>query len=627
MPFRIIRQVFFRGEWKTQSTDVPGEVLRIGRGLSSDLRLEDLLVSLNHATIGRDEARGYVLRDVTATGDTFLNRAPVKESVLRPGDTIRIQQYGVAVSLDEETGVLALTVQEEAKATVKPGLALLPKLRLAGGRWSQARIALALCLLVAVGTLMAFVVGPRAVLMPGEVSVKHAKFSNQCEVCHASAKPVWKVVENAACQTCHEPQVLSPAHFAEKVSLTPAPLCAACHLEHKGRRVLADVPDQKCGLCHGDLKASNPHVPGLPAIHSFATDHPEFAITRSSPDKPGPLRVRLDDKALLKDESTLDLNHQRHLELSADFLQKEFGGTEARRMVCVDCHRTESDGRTMLPIRYERDCQRCHSAELEFDLEMPGQRVLHGRQVEDVRRQLEEIYAGLYMKAHPEEARKLGGTRWIPGRPLPAQPQTGQERYVIDRLPAAESLLFSKNGRHCLKCHQIEAVTPVQQTEGMGDNLAVLGQGNVRTEGSRPEAGRSLDKLAGADQTGAPMIRIRKVASPSQSHARGWLPYTRFDHQAHASLPQLETKGAGLRLDSMKVGTTDSKHPNWCVACHDQALRSTKTEDVLLPSISLCRECHHPAGGAQSSCKSCHDFHVPDMPAMDVAVTSGRTAP
>lgn len=626
MPFRIIRQVFYRGEWKTHSTDVPGEVLRIGRGLSSDLRLEDLAVSLNHATIGRDEARGYVLRDLTATGDTFLNRVPVKESVLRPGDTIRIQQYGVAVSLDGETGVLVLTVQDEAKTTVEPGLALLPKLRLAGGRWSQARIALVLGLLIAAGTLTAFVIGPRALLMPGEVSLKHAKFSNQCEVCHASAKPVWKVVENAACQTCHGPQVLSPAHFADKVSLTPAPLCAACHLEHKGRRVLADVPDQKCVLCHGDLKSSNPYVSGLPAIHSFATDHPEFAITRSSPDKPGPMRVRLDEKALLKDESTLKLNHQRHLELEADYLQTEFG-VEARRMVCVDCHRTESDGRTMLPIRYERDCQRCHMKELEFDAGMPGRRVVHGRQVEDVWRQLQEVYAGLYMASHPEEARKPAGTRWIPGRPLPSQPQTGQERYVIDRLPAAETLLFSVKSRHCLKCHQVEAKSPVQQIAVIDDNLVAPTQGDVGMNGSRPGADQPLDKPAAAAQTGSPMIRIRKVAGPFQSHSRGWLPYSRFDHQAHASLPELEAKGAGLRTGPMNVGTTDNKHANWCVACHDQAVRSMKTEDVLLPSIGLCRECHQPTGGAQSGCKSCHGFHVPNTPAMDVAVMSGRTAP
>lgn len=626
MPFRIVRQVFFRGEWKTHSTDIPGEVLRIGRGLSSDLRLEDLVVSLDHAIISRDETRGYVLRNLTTTGATFLNRVPVKESVLRPGDLVRIQQYGMAVSVDEETSALVLTVQEEAKATPQPELALLPKLRLAGGRWSQAGIALVLCLLVAAGTLTAFVLGPRTLLMPGEVSLKHAKFANQCEVCHTSAKPVWKLVDNAACQSCHEPQVLSPAHFADKVSQTPAPLCAACHLEHKGPRVLADVPDQKCSLCHGELKATNPHVPGLPAIHSFATDHPEFAITRSSPDKPGPLRVRLDEKARLKDESTLDLNHLRHLELPGDLLQKEFG-TEARRMVCSDCHRTESDGRTMLPIRYERDCQRCHTTELEFDLAMPGRRVIHGRQVEDVRRQLQEIYAGRYMELHPEEARISAGTRWIPGRPLPVQPKTAQERYLVDRVPAAESLLFSKKGRHCLKCHQVEAVNQVQQTEGMGENLVTPAKGNTEIPGNSPAAGRPLGKTTETTRAGVPMIRIRKVAGLYQSHPRGWLPYSRFDHQAHASLPQLEAKGAGLRPDSMKLGETDSKHPNWCVACHDQALRSTATEDVLLPSIGLCRECHVPAGGAQSSCQSCHNFHVPLTPALDVAVTSGGTAP
>ena len=50
-----------------------------------------------------------------------------------------------------------------------------------------------------------------------------------------------------------------------------------------------------------------------------------------------------------------------------------------------------------------------------------------------------------------------------------------------------------------------------------------------------------------------------------------------------------------------------------------------KTEDVLLPSIGVCRQCHMEPGGAQASCKSCHDFHVPESPLLAVGGQLGTT--
>ena len=622
MPFRVVRKVFFRGDFQERTTEVPGDLLRIGRGTSNDLQLEDLSVSLNHATITGDDQGRYLIRDVTQTGATYVNRAPIKEHTLRHGDTIRIQHYLLAVSLDESVGSLVLNVQDEPMAKIEPSLALMPKFQLAGGRWTKRSIATVLSLLVLLASVLALAVGQRSIFMPGAVSMKHTKFSNQCEVCHTSVKFVWDLVPNNACQGCHAPKILSPAHFRDNVALTPPPLCASCHLEHKGQRLLADVPDQKCVQCHGDLKAKDQEVPNLAPVHGFMTDHPEFAIIRSMPDRTGPMRIRLDDKTLVKDESTLKLNHQRHLELDADYLATEFG-VEKRRMNCADCHRMDNAGQTMLPIRFERDCQRCHSKELEFDSMMPGRRVTHGRQLDIVRQQLEEIFAGSYMQAHPEEAKKPPGTRWIPGRRLPALPQTAQERYMVDRLGEAEKLLLSSKSRRCLKCHETE---PVGQASK--EDAAVGGvSGTPNTKGIKVDAENGggvvranhlLDNTIMVAQTGALSLRIRKVTALYREHAGGWMPYSRFDHQAHASLPELEVKGGRIRNDTTNENRNENKHENWCVACHEQTPRSMKTEDVLLPSIGVCRQCHMEPGGAQANCKSCHDFHVPKSPAVAV---------
>jgi predicted CXXCH cytochrome family protein len=68
--------------------------------------------------------------------------------------------------------------------------------------------------------------------------------------------------------------------------------------------------------------------------------------------------------------------------------------------------------------------------------------------------------------------------------------------------------------------------------------------------------------------------------------ANQWMPHARFDHKAHAS----------------------SK----CAVCHDVA-RSKSADDIAMPTIENCRECH---GGSRpmekkvtSNCLLCHGFH------------------
>jgi hypothetical protein len=52
----------------------------------------------------------------------------------------------------------------------------------------------------------------------------------------------------------------------------------------------------------------------------------------------------------------------------------------------------------------------------------------------------------------------------------------------------------------------------------------------------------------------------------------------------------------------------DSHRMLSCASCH-AASSSTRTEDVLLPSIETCRSCHQPDRGARSDCTACHTYH------------------
>src|SRR5437899_2518762 len=52
-------------------------------------------------------------------------------------------------------------------------------------------------------------------------------------------------------------------------------------------------------------------------------------------------------------------------------------------------------------------------------------------------------------------------------------------------------------------------------------------------------------------------------------------------------------------------------HPQFsCASCHQRALKSTETSDILIPGIATCQKCHAPgAGYAESRCFECHTYH------------------
>ena len=71
---------------------------------------------------------------------------------------------------------------------------------------------------------------------------------------------------------------------------------------------------------------------------------------------------------------------------------------------------------------------------------------------------------------------------------------------------------------------------------------------------------------------------------PSNLTAK-WFKHAYFDHSAHAA----------VRCDS----------------CHEKALTSERTSDVLVPGIETCRSCHSgkSTASAESGCFECHQYH------------------
>src|SRR5216117_3360896 len=66
----------------------PGTNL-FGRGFANDFKIENPSVSSSHCQIVLESGRA-VIRDLGSTNGTFVNRAPITEAVLQPGQTIHL---------------------------------------------------------------------------------------------------------------------------------------------------------------------------------------------------------------------------------------------------------------------------------------------------------------------------------------------------------------------------------------------------------------------------------------------------------------------------------------------------------------------------------------------------------
>lgn len=403
----------------------------------------------------------------------------------------------------------------------------------------------------------------------GTMSAAHAVLERECAACHVQTAGTFSAkASDAACRSCHD----GPMHHATTtVTLTgaSAPRCADCHLEHRGRVELRATSDDNCARCHGNLKSVQPGTSFVSRIKSFEDEHPEFAAVRENVRDPGTIRV----------------NHALHMK---PILSGPNGPTV--QLECRDCHRTEeaaTEGRAwkyadtkyagaavsyslndevreapggtltsyrpptgreqMTPVKFATACAGCHP--LAYDKRF-SEGVPHDKP-EAVHTFLVKRFTE-YIAAHPEELREVRD----PGRDLtgkPAQPEVHvyatPKEWIAAKVGEAEELLWRKT---CKQCHNIGF------------------ENNTRIRQSR------LDTISSSASN-----------LPTVAHAYTtlvWMPHAKFDHDAHRGFS--------------------------CVSCHQKAMTSSETSDVLLPGIATCRACHAPGPEhAESRCFECHTYH------------------
>lgn len=396
----------------------------------------------------------------------------------------------------------------------------------------------------------------------GRMSEPHAILKKDCAACHVQKAAVFSAkADNQACLSCHD----GPVHHANEVT---KPDCAGCHTEHRGRVNIAAVSEKSCAACHGDLRTTGTSTRFSAHIENFGSGHPEFAVLREK----------------RSDPSTIKLNHAVHMKP----IRRGPTGPMVQ-LACADCHRpaavknswtyadaayltskigTSSANGIVSKIgaqnaetlaRHARSSGRelmapvtfansCASCHLlSFDKHF-NEGVPHDKP-EVVRGFLKKTFQE-YAAAHPSELRSSRDPdRDLTGKPLEPRTRTlTASQWVAERTAEAEQLLWRKT---CLQCHQL----------------------SFRHSGKLPE----VQAPASHENDGLPLVADANVTTH-------WMPQAKFDHEAHGAFT--------------------------CISCHEKALNSAASSEVLLPGIATCQTCHAPGPDhAEARCFECHTYH------------------
>jgi hypothetical protein len=391
----------------------------------------------------------------------------------------------------------------------------------------------------------------------GRMSGPHAILEKQCAACHVQKASVFSAkVQNQACLSCHD----GPIHHANQAS---APDCATCHTEHRGRINIAATREKSCTECHANLRTTGAYSIYSQHIHNLADGHPEFTAIREN----------------RRDPTTIKLNHALHMKA----VRRGPTGPIVQ-LNCADCHRpaaaksswtyadasyasgsssnetlnsSASNGDALSPHNPARGrelmapvtfANACASCHLlSFDKRF-SEGVPHDKP-EVIHAFLKQKFQD-YAAAHASELRSARDPdRDITGKPLAPRIQTlTAAQWVAVRTSDAEQLLWRKT---CLQCHQLSF--------HRNSKLPYVQQTSVTSEDVLPH-----------------IVEAAVIAR--------WMPHAKFDHEAHAGFT--------------------------CDSCHEKALHSSDSSDLLVPGIKTCQTCHAPGPDhAESRCFECHTYH------------------
>ena len=547
------------------------ESLYIGRGPDNDLSLQGLTTSLHHATIRLGDGNVYI--EAAQGQEVIVNGLPTSGERLAIGDEIHIGAW--TLRLQEPENAEDIRIEYERRQTDENARAALDqRTHLGIERGIFARRPLSWMALG--GVLLGFLALPlitpamRPLWTSGPVIRGHAIIENDCASCHSG---LFRRVSNNSCTSCHvDVRRHTPASLAMPGLDEMA--CADCHLEHRGREIsLADQGAAYCVTCHGDLSTELPDSE-LEDASDFGTHHPAIQLAVVEDSTEPAVRITWPDD--VEEDPGVDFDHHFHTSQALD-------GPEGEQWLdCGQCHQVEEDGQAMQPVRFDRNCRRCHELdagvpELQGEVGVLALVLVHG-DPEQIRDQLRVYFTNQVLAGRVQDPEApLALRERLPGPLIGTKERARSARWIGSRVAAADEKLFGTSG--CALCHQV--------------------------------VGGKVD-----EQTGA---WVARTVAPVQV-PRNWIQNARFSHSAHATQAcsichpgatvrdaegDVEEEPGWAKLGAIPYGRIDER-PDITVV--------ESSAEIMIPGIETCRTCHVSLGegGHQkvaSPCSACHDFH------------------
>ena len=559
---REINEVVFNGDRAT-----------IGRGTDQTIQVQDRRVPLAHSTLILSENK---LELKAEKGQSFtLNNQSSRQKELVSGDLVDILGHELRVLPSK--GGLDFLIEIEIKVSDVEPLRNRFTTRLKqlsfpvrALSWGMFWVILSVGVLIpSVGFFVGMDVLRDSPLpddrqwLTGELHASHALVSNECDACHVMP---FEPVRDQECLACHEnvTQHFDAGLLGFQDNAHANGECRDCHRDHNGPGGIVRYDQKLCADCHSELAEIGLESSELGNATDFLENHPSFKVSvlEMSPDQTWDVS-RLDlSSPNLTESSNLKFPHDVHV--SEEGIES-FDSVVV--LTCDNCHVAEKGGLRMTPVTMEKHCADCH--QLTFDPEAPGRVVPHGSP-SDLLQQLEGYYAYEFFQGNDQNLATTSKANAYNTERLSEQrevrrPGRRRDRQVIN------APMFAQTASNAMTLQAKESID--QRVNEAAENLFERQTCTICHEIS--------------SQEGDVPWRVLPVKLTDD-----WMPMAEFSHDSHLSMD--------------------------CVGCHE-AKTSADATDVLMPDIENCQGCHggeHSEDLLQSTCISCHKFHLDNQEPM-----------
>lgn len=540
----------------------------IGSSADQSIQLPDASLPRRHSTLGIHRGK---LQIATVDGSKVsVAGKKVKKSYLSKGDTVSFNGFEILVleHSSNNTVHLEILVPSESISSIHHRSSQSIReidLPIRLNSWVLFVSVLAICLVLPGIGLSLDIHNWRtipnipddSIWSTGTLHQSHAFIGDDCSECH---KEVFKKVGSSECLGCHSDIKSHLDRSSLDDILVEGITCTSCHKEHSPTDSIIPTDQKSCSICHADLKAVGIQSPKLKPAEDFAFNHPPFgaAIQEGVQRANDFQHIDLHRSGKLYEASNLMFPHDVHL--NKEGINAPDG---IEILTCDDCHKPDSIGNSMLPITMEEHCEQCH--ELTFDPDNPERLLPHGPPSR-LLKTLQEYYALKLLQNNND----LRGTLVL---------ETPNSRAGYRPGKSAEQMSIVR------KLAEDENLSPSEKDKSLEQQLNSYSLVTARRliEETSCLTCHEVIKNDAEDEAWAitPPVINRK-----------WMPLATFSHRPHR-------------------GTQ-------CTACHE-ADSSKVSTDVLMPGIEKCQECHGSEATKnklQSTCVTCHKFHLDKTPFM-----------